>query len=309
MWTTRPVWFDNVQVLHYNTQVLEENHYYPYGLTVSASAMGMTQQPLKYQGIELEKNFGLETYETYYRGLDPQLGRFNSIDPKAEKYYSTSPYVSMDNNPILNIDPRGDDWFVNNTNGQIVYLKGQSQITTDHLKEMNSSNKTSDFENLGSDNMFGNKVEDTKGDNVLEKDVFVFENSEDFMKFRGYDKVLKRTVEEKSYLDRSFDGGGFDAVKIETVMPISKNVTDSDISYLKSGTKLQKTTVFSKTKKQEFTNSLFLKTEIYRETILYNKSNGKSGTENSASSNLYKTGAEKSGEGALKLIKYLRSKK
>lgn len=214
----KDVWFDNVQVLHYNTQVPEENHYYPFGLTTSTSAMGTTPQPLKYQGIELEKNFGLEYYETYYRGLDPQLGRFNSIDPKAEKYYSTSPYVSMDNNPILNIDPRGDDWFVNNTSGQIVYLKGQSQVTTNHLKEMNSSNKTSDFENLGSDNMFGNKVEDTKGDNVLEKDVFVLENSEDFMKFRGYDKVLKRTVEEKSYLDRSFEGGGFDGVRIETVM-------------------------------------------------------------------------------------------
>lgn len=86
-------------------------------------------------------------------------------------------------------------------------------------------------------------------------------------------------------------------------------MTDSDITYLKSGTKLQKTTVSSKTKKQEFTNSLFLKTEIYKETILFNKSNGKSGAENSAGSNLYKTGAEKFGEGALKLIKYLRSKK
>jgi len=305
----KDVWFDDVQVLHYNTRVLEENHYYPFGLAVSTEAMGLTKQPYKYQGIELEKNFGLETYETFYRGLDPQIGRFNSIDPKAEKYYSTSPYVSMDNNPILNVDPRGDDWFVNNTNGQIVYLKGQSQITTDHLKEMNSSNKTSDFENLGSDKMFGNKVEDTKGDNVLEKDVFVLENSEDFMNFRGYDKVVRQTVEEKNYIDRSFDGGGFDAVKVETVIPLSKKTLNSDISYLKSGTKLQKVTVFSESKKQEFTNSLHLKTEVYNETVLFNKANGKSGTENSASSNLYKTGAEKGGEGILKLIKYFKSKK
>ncbi|MBL7705931.1 MAG: hypothetical protein JNM21_10350 [Taibaiella sp.] len=104
----KDVWFDNVQVLHYNTQVLEENHYYPFGLTLSTTAMGITQQPLKYQGIELEKHFGLETYETFYRGLDPQLGRFNSIDPEAEQFYSLSPYVSMNNNPVSYIDPEGD---------------------------------------------------------------------------------------------------------------------------------------------------------------------------------------------------------
>ena len=50
----KDVWFDNVQVLHYNTKVLEENHYYPFGLTTSATAMGTTKQPYKYQGIEFD---------------------------------------------------------------------------------------------------------------------------------------------------------------------------------------------------------------------------------------------------------------
>jgi RHS repeat-associated protein len=63
---------------------------------------------LKYQAVELEKHFGLETYETFHRGLDPQLGRFNSIDPKAELVYSVTPYASMNNNPAYYIDPLGD---------------------------------------------------------------------------------------------------------------------------------------------------------------------------------------------------------
>jgi len=113
----KDVWFDNVQVLHYNTQVLEENHYYPFGLTVSTSAMGVTKQPYKYQGVELEKSFGLETYETAFRGLDPQLGRWNGIDIKSEKYYHLSPYASMGNNPVSFVDPLGDDTWVYGKNG------------------------------------------------------------------------------------------------------------------------------------------------------------------------------------------------
>ncbi len=64
-------------------------------------------QPYKYQGIELNKRFELEVYETFYRGLDPQLGRFMQIDPLASLFASQSPYASMDNNPISNTDPDG----------------------------------------------------------------------------------------------------------------------------------------------------------------------------------------------------------
>jgi RHS repeat-associated protein len=108
----KDVWFDNIQILHYNAEVQEETHYYPFGLALTSSAMGVTEQPYKYQGIELEKHFGYEMYETFPRSLDPQLGRFNSIDPKAEKYYSFSPYVSMGNNPVSYIDPLGDDIYM-----------------------------------------------------------------------------------------------------------------------------------------------------------------------------------------------------
>ena len=43
-----------------------------------------------------------------YRGLDPTLGRWWQVDPKAEAAYSHSPYNSMFNNPVSMSDPEGD---------------------------------------------------------------------------------------------------------------------------------------------------------------------------------------------------------
>jgi RHS repeat-associated protein len=103
----KDVWFDNVQILHYNTKVLDENHYYPYGLVTSNSALLNTAQPLKYQGKELEKSLGLEMYDFTARMYDPQLGRTWQPDPLADKRSWVSPYSWVQNNPINRIDPSG----------------------------------------------------------------------------------------------------------------------------------------------------------------------------------------------------------
>ncbi|WP_118973653.1 DUF6443 domain-containing protein [Taibaiella koreensis] len=128
----KEVWFDDLALQHYTSSILEENHYYPYGLTINTSqAVNVSGQPYKYQGIELEQHWGLETYETYYGNLDPQIGHFRRFDPRAEMNYSLTPYSSMNNNPINNTDPLGDlvgDYY--DRDGNYLYNDGKNDHKT-----------------------------------------------------------------------------------------------------------------------------------------------------------------------------------
>jgi RHS repeat-associated protein len=89
-----------------NGNIVQNNHYYPFGLTMGIST-GQGVQPYKYTGKELDMEHGLMQYDYEARQYDPAIGRFTTMDPLAEKYYSISPYAYCGNNPIRYIDPTG----------------------------------------------------------------------------------------------------------------------------------------------------------------------------------------------------------
>ena len=66
-----------------------------------------TENGYKYNGKELNEDFGLGLYDYGARWYDPAMGRWNQIDPLSEKYFSQTGYQYVSNNPVLMIDPFG----------------------------------------------------------------------------------------------------------------------------------------------------------------------------------------------------------
>lgn len=112
------VFFDNLQVTHIRGPLIEESHYYPFGLTMSgisskALSFGTPQNKSKFndgnelQSAEFNDGSGLETYDAVHRMYDPQIGRFFQIDELAELELNMTPYNFAINNPISFNDPLG----------------------------------------------------------------------------------------------------------------------------------------------------------------------------------------------------------
>ena len=86
--------------------------YYPFGLQMPDrhSITGGQEPPLtdvKFTGHELNQEGQLGIYHAGARLYDPAVGRFMSIDPMNIKYFSTTPYHYVLNNPLRFIDPTG----------------------------------------------------------------------------------------------------------------------------------------------------------------------------------------------------------
>jgi len=118
--------------------VVQRTQYYPSGLPW-AEGLAPDAQPYKYNGKEFIEMHGYDMSDYGWRGLENATMRFNTVDPKAEKYYGISPYAYCGNNPIVFIDPHGQDIVYFNLNGKEV--KRDVQPGTDVKKMILTTSK------------------------------------------------------------------------------------------------------------------------------------------------------------------------
>ncbi|MBL0112549.1 MAG: RHS repeat-associated core domain-containing protein [Saprospiraceae bacterium] len=102
----------NSRVMFTNTSgaiaQIQENHYYPFGLEQAGWIANPTPPyAYKYNGKELNVDFGLNLSDYGARWYDAGVGRFTSGDPISEIYSYQSAFVYAENNPIKYIDYMG----------------------------------------------------------------------------------------------------------------------------------------------------------------------------------------------------------
>src|SRR5690606_329690 len=107
------VFFDDLKVTHTKSPIVQQDDYYPLGLTFNSySRENSVEQKYLYNSKELQTELTLDWYDYGARMYQPDLGRFFTQDRFAEKYYGLSPYQYAANNPVLFVDINGDSVWI-----------------------------------------------------------------------------------------------------------------------------------------------------------------------------------------------------
>jgi RHS repeat-associated protein len=102
------VFFDDFEVTHVKSRVVQMDDYYPFGLTFNSSKReNSLGNRVKFQGQERIEDLNLAWDSFKWRNYMPEIGRFFSVDPLAASYVYNSPYSFAENKLGLGVELEG----------------------------------------------------------------------------------------------------------------------------------------------------------------------------------------------------------
>ncbi len=127
----------NIAVIRADGALVQSATYYPYGephrdpaasgicISVAGQQSSGTSiaNPYLYGGKEYVRRDGLREYVYGARMYVPSVTRFNRMDKHAENYPSFSPYAFCLCNPVVYVDPTGNDVYTYDSQGNLLYSK------------------------------------------------------------------------------------------------------------------------------------------------------------------------------------------
>jgi RHS repeat-associated protein len=122
------VYFDDFKVTHTKTPIVQQDDYYPFGLTFNSyQREDILTGDIKYNSKEVQNELGINWLDYGARMYMPEIGRWGKVDELSDQYEGVSPYCYALNDPINAIDPDGNlivfvngfmkDQWLNQSNG------------------------------------------------------------------------------------------------------------------------------------------------------------------------------------------------
>ena len=231
-----------------DTEVYQETHYYPFGMTMEGEWQNIVNGPENnylYNGKELNTDFDLNWSDYGARWYDPAIARWNSVDPLAEMFPSQTVYNYTLNNPLKYTDPSGMapeglyDWDAHERGEKGVYKNSDGgEISFGDALSI-AEQQESDYTTIQSKNVVGvNHLENGGSDVTIDQGAM-----DDFVKsvngMGGSDRSLTLVI-EIPYINSTEESWKSNAKKyIETLkaslsgnMHLTKALGDFYNSYL-----------------------------------------------------------------------------